>query len=33
MTAVTQTESFGRLDECSIKHFVAEAAKHGAFKH
>uniref|UniRef100_A0A914WLK2 BTB domain-containing protein n=1 Tax=Plectus sambesii TaxID=2011161 RepID=A0A914WLK2_9BILA len=33
MTAVTQSESFGRLDECSVKHFVAEAAKHGAFKH
>lgn len=33
MTAVAQTEAFQRLDDQTVKHFITEAAKNGAFKH
>jgi RCC1 and BTB domain-containing protein len=32
MTAMTQTESFRRLDEGTVKEFISKAAKEGAFK-
>jgi len=32
MTAVAQTEAFGKLDEGTVKDFITKAAQHGAFK-
>ena len=32
MTAVTQTETFARLEESTVKEFITKAAKQGAFK-
>ena len=32
MTAVTQTNAFARLDEATVKEFIAKAAARGAFK-
>jgi len=32
MTAVTQTEAFGKLDDVTMKEFIAKAARNGAFK-
>ncbi|KAK3086212.1 hypothetical protein FSP39_015293 [Pinctada imbricata] len=33
MTAVTQTEAFGHLDECVVKEFIKKAALSGAFRY
>lgn len=33
MTALTQTEAFARLDEITLKRFIQEAGRQGAFKY